>query len=354
MDLDLHYYGTYCLARAAGLNQHAAQTIAYAAQYVDDSVARKFTGDEKGSAFIEVATAHHGTDFFHNLNKEDQRHVWVPFHFIPGDDGDTVEERLVCRKDSVIAREMVSNNVNQMEKPYYLELLGITAHVYADTFAHYGFSGIGSEQNEVKSQTIHLENYVKDKNTKPHGVSRIKGRNLHRAIISSIREYVSGGLGHGAVSGYPDQPYLKWLFEYEHKNEKSIRNNYETFMEGSEKLHKMFCLVAQQSPNFCDSNSKDFNSLRITLETLLSYGDTLSNRIEMWKDAALARRFSDETEEIPIYDPKLWENQKSIFYIEDSTSEILKTNIYRFAQAASYHRYYVLRDLLPKHGLVVI
>ena len=33
----MHYYGTYAIARAAGLRPTDAQIIAYSAQFVDDS-----------------------------------------------------------------------------------------------------------------------------------------------------------------------------------------------------------------------------------------------------------------------------------------------------------------------------
>ena len=37
MNLDYHYYGTYLAAKIAGYNDSDAKTIAYAAQYVDES-----------------------------------------------------------------------------------------------------------------------------------------------------------------------------------------------------------------------------------------------------------------------------------------------------------------------------
>ena len=37
MQQDMHYYGTYAMARAAGLAVKDAKILAYAAQYVDDA-----------------------------------------------------------------------------------------------------------------------------------------------------------------------------------------------------------------------------------------------------------------------------------------------------------------------------
>lgn len=152
MQSDIHYYGVYCLARAAGIKKTSAKTIAYTSQYVDDSSVREITDHEDGSKIISVATAHHATDI-KNIDHDDQRYVWVPFHFLPGGRGESFTEKLLCRKNSPIAKEMVSNCINQYSN-YELELLGITAHVYADTFAHYGFSGVSSRRNRVDGNTL--------------------------------------------------------------------------------------------------------------------------------------------------------------------------------------------------------
>jgi hypothetical protein len=38
MQIDMHYYGVYALARLAGLKPEAARIIATASEYMDDSV----------------------------------------------------------------------------------------------------------------------------------------------------------------------------------------------------------------------------------------------------------------------------------------------------------------------------
>jgi hypothetical protein len=40
MQVDMHYYGTYAMARPAGLTPEASKTIATAAQFVDDNANR--------------------------------------------------------------------------------------------------------------------------------------------------------------------------------------------------------------------------------------------------------------------------------------------------------------------------
>ena len=49
MQLDMHYYGTYAMARAGGLNSDAARIIATSAQFVDDNTAQSHVGFRDGS-----------------------------------------------------------------------------------------------------------------------------------------------------------------------------------------------------------------------------------------------------------------------------------------------------------------
>ena len=103
MQIDMHYYGVYAMARAAGLTREASVRIATASELVDDNAEEEHVEFGDGGRLDLMPTAHHTTDT-ENRNEEMQRKVWVPFHFIPGNRGRTVAERLVCRKDSAIAR----------------------------------------------------------------------------------------------------------------------------------------------------------------------------------------------------------------------------------------------------------
>lgn len=179
MQIDMHYFGTYAMARAAGLTRETCQIIASSAQFVDDNAGDIEVKFKDGARVNAVATAHHTVDI-KNLDPRDQLHVWVPFHFLPGNqraDGKTghrnasYTELLIARMDSPIARELVTRNLKQSNRPFSRELMGMTAHVYADTFSHYGFSGVSSRHNKIINNgwrfedplEPHIEKYVKEK-----------------------------------------------------------------------------------------------------------------------------------------------------------------------------------------------
>ena len=366
MQSDMHYYGVYCLARAAGIKKSSATIIAYASQYIDDSVVREITDHEDGSRVVAVATAHHASDI-KNIDHDDQRYIWVPFHFIPGGKGDSFTEKLLCRKDSPIAREMVQNNIAQNNE-YILELVGITAHVYADTFAHYGFSGVSSRRNRVVGDSLQLlqsssvvKSILGEKISnwfKEYGSQGGLLKNI-RSVMSGAAELATGALGHGGVSIYPDQPYLKWQFEYEYPSGSvskiSKRDNQKTFFEGCTKLYEMLRQFVESHPEHSDETTRiNFDDISTLIKEILAHEGDKFERASLWCKHAKAGSLFGKKETVPVYDPSVWHKQHEEFSKLTNPSEFAKFNIYKFFQAASYHKHYVLRELLTKYGIIVI
>lgn len=126
MQLDMHYYGVFALARAAGLKKEHAETIATASQFVDDNVKKEVIEFQDAARFSIEVTGHHAMNI-KNIDLDDQRQVWVPFHFLPGNEGESYTERLICRKNSKIAQEMVESYLQMSDKPFIVELIGISS-----------------------------------------------------------------------------------------------------------------------------------------------------------------------------------------------------------------------------------
>lgn len=367
MKVDMHYYGTYSLARAAGIKSDAAQIIAYASQYVDNSTARDIDNHKDGGKLIAVPTAHHATDI-RNLSRNDQRYIWIPFHFFPGNIGNSFTEKLVCRKNSPLAREMVKHNLKQKNKSYILELVGITSHVYADTFAHYGFSGVSSRRNRVVSDSIKISRVTAgmEKVLNSHLIDFFDKygdqggllKNI-RSIISFGAELATGALGHGGVSTFPDLPYLKWSFDYEYpemtNNKESKRNNQKTFLEYSKNIHAVYKRFVKANPQYADSDSAvKFKDIKPKLIEIFANVANIEERINLWKDAMRNGEIMNGSEEIPNYELTDWDDVQDEFEELARSSDIVNFSLYRFYQAASFHKHYVLRELLPSYGLAVI
>ena len=383
MQLDMHYYGTYAMARAAGLKQEAARITATSAQFVDDNHAANHVEFGDGVRVDKEATAHHVQNL-KNLYDQDQRQVWVPFHFMPGNEGDTYTEQLKCRKDSPIVREMLDHHLTLSDRAFALQLLGIAAHVYADTFSHYGFSGVSSRGNKVNSGSFRYHEKVEGANEpieklspdmrtyvikKVNGFFKKNGKfggllsNIRSALVEgkgALAEKLSGALGHGAVATLPDRPYLVWSFKYERRDTvagiHSVRNNPETYLEGCRALHNMFKQFIERRTDYDSGDGRDFDTIEPEVRKVLRTQADKDGRIEAWQEAARSGNiFGNGTREtIPEYDGNAW-NEEWEQLNDDSKSHqiMIDLPVWRFYQAASLHRVYVLRDLLPKHELIV-
>lgn len=360
MQTDMHYYGTYVIARAAGLNRNTSLIIAIASQFVDDNADKDSINFRDGGRMDVEATAHH-TLQIKNLDKEDQRQIWVPFHFLPGNEGEDFTERLVCRKDSIIAQKMVKFNLSLADQPYAIPLIGITAHVYADTFSHYGFSGISSRKNKIINDSFQFEEITQEMRTYILKKQALFKENYQKdTIMDNIKswfaETLSGALGHGAAVTFPDRPFLKWRFMYEGDDEMcALRDNPATFLEACEKLHGIFRTFAQQRQDLAEERClKDFASIKEIIFNVLKTQADQEGRIQAWQDIALGGEvIGTGAEEIPAYDGDTWHNQRGNLTRKNDSRVTTQTDIYRFYQAASIHRVNVLRNLLPAHGLVV-
>lgn len=369
MDIDMHYYGTYALARAAGLRSDVALRIATAAEFVDDSTDTEVIPNPQGARFRGESTAHHPTDFAPNNDRDDQLLVWLPFHFLPGNTGDTQTQKLVCRKDSDIAKAMVQHHLDLADRTYAIELLGITAHVYADTFAHYGFSGVSSRANRVIGSSIklvngspltgHLERFF--------GKFGFQGglmKNFRDAITivaSAGAEDTTGALGHGAVATFPDQPYLEWSYDYERVDvvqppTKVERQNANDYMDAAAALYGMFREFARRQTDYADTKGPvDFDDITQAVRTLVTTAGDRPTRVAAWKQALTQGKLCREPDNtLQDYDHQLWRNQTSMLATLETPEMASSIPVYHFYQAAALHQYFVLRDLLPRYGIYLI
>ncbi len=369
MQEDMHYYGTYAMARAAGLRVKQARVVAYAAQFVDDATANNSEQHDDGGMLQAIATAHTNPEAIRNAKRDqtEQRNVWVPFHFFPGNEGDSLSEKLQCRKDGKLARIMVKNNIEHavaVKQEYGLALMGVTAHVYADTFAHYGFSGVSSRLNKVDGTSFEFRvkdetmlAYINNKFTrflKKYSSSFLVEN--WRKVVNELAEHSVAALGHGGVGTYPDRPFLKWRFRYEEGNKDSgWRDNPATYLEGAEKLYLAFREFADKAG--LQHEPVDFARIKSKVSEIIGLEADMKGRIEAWKKAILSQQlFATESREQNAlsYSKQDWEQQKKQFPNLSDSQSVVNQEIYRFHQAAVYHRDYTMKQLLPRHGIVVL
>jgi len=352
MQIDMHMYGVFVLARAAGINYSTAWVIANTSQFVDDSTEDDEVIVSDSYGLLPTMTSHEPIDYQNALHG-DQWKVWVPFHFLPGNESDEGEfvERMVCRKNSKVAQTMIDHTVNPKNKDYWPHLIGVVAHVYADTFSHEGFVGFSHAWNKVKGDTI----IPKPRKKSILRYIAAKFEQFKTRIASQAAELVP--VGHGAVGTYPDRPYLEWEFEYEssvHGENKTVkRNNPQSFLEAAECLYSFFSRFVEASPEDKDpAGEKKWNNIASNVKELIDLEGPKDSRIKKWRKALAEGVFSnnvtDEDKKIQ-YNAVEWEADK----LREHIGEIKDADQFKYIKAANHHRQYVLKELLPQFDLVI-
>lgn len=354
MQLDMHFYGVYALARAAGLDPKTAETVAYASQFVDDAIDDDHVRVSNNRAIVPTITSHKPIDY-KNAIPGDQWKIWIPFHFLPGNDprAGTFVERMVCQADSPPANQMFLDALDIKNKSCWPHLIGIVAHVYADTFAHFGFVGFADPWNRVNDEYIKIINV--DKKSGIFGYIKGKFEEFKTRFLSPLAELIP--VGHGAVATFPDRPYLEWRFKYEThqgKPKHTNRNNTNNFLKACGKLHGFFFKFAvENSGNPNQKPNKPWNKIKDEVRILLELQIPIDERIAAWKNAIAKGVFCQATEADKNikYDEMRWK-PKNVANDRKPDQEITDTNACRFIRAAWRHRDYVLHELLPKLELI--
>jgi hypothetical protein len=353
MQIDFHHAVTYILARLAGFAHGQATTVAYASQYVDNATNKGTIRFDNGSSYDRIASAHEVFDVDSNCRNDEDYRVWVPFHFLPGNAGNRAEEpstapmerRLVCTPDSPLADDMWRECRAASGDSNGLHRLGITAHVYADTFAHQLFTGIRHDINLV-FEIQHIDQNCAD-------------------ILDQCKSLAADmlKLGHGGALTDPDMPFLNW--KYKNSFGQTVpRPNPEIFLHASNRLFSQFVYYLGRDSGLAieardltvinatinsnrssDANARHQQWLSLLKGGAFSFGPLSDQElVELgyaakgpgsWKNAALGTtKDQDSAQEIFHYDPAF------------ETSDWKK-----FHEALKSHQRVVLDGILPNYHL---
>jgi hypothetical protein len=180
VNINYHYFTVKTLARFAGIEEAEAQYIAHFSQQVDDFImstpvavkgnvpdffkqnglAKNITGNIW--MFLPCPT---GFELLSEVSHDYQRHAMVPFHFIPVEPLNTLENRSGFDRSlyrCLTAEDKKASLVNKLMETTVAKAdlknaksimeLGMMLHTYADTYAHNSFSGFHGWENQSKIQ----------------------------------------------------------------------------------------------------------------------------------------------------------------------------------------------------------
>lgn len=350
MQKDMHFWGVYALARAAGIKAEIARTIAHASQFVDDAIVGKQVVVDQQKAILPVVSSHMPTDY-KNASIVDQWQVWVPFHFLPGNQGNSFDERMICQPDSEVANKMKKLIFEKLDTQHLLHLMGILAHAYADTFSHWGFIGLEHGFNQVDQDALKISDkhssnigeYVMDK------VDQLRAR-----FKGAFAEIVP--LGHGPAETLPDRPYLEWQFAYTNRPKFGVqtRNNFEYFCDGCRCLHQLFIDFVKINPEVAQEEApKKWDDIASVVKDILLIEDKMESRIKQWRTKLAQGSFCTVTNDDKNidYNESEWllTSEKGSYSIEALQAH----DAYLFAKAALDYKDMLFRNVFPLVGLLI-
>ena len=361
MQKDFHHATTYVLARLAGFDHPEADVIAYASQYVDDATNTGVIHFTDGSMYEHISSAHKTFDY-KNFDELANHQAWLPFHFLPGNNEanagqnplDTFMDKIVCKPDSPIARDMVAACIHSKNSPHALQRLGITLHVYSDTWSHQGFAGVNHKNNDISK--------LNDEDN-PGNYLAARLKDFFGDAFDDVASKLVGDtlpLGHGAALSYPDRPYLKWSYKDHHKN-KVVRDNAAIFLQAAEKM-----VIAMQRFRLGDANA-DVPGLQATdkarIEALFRNikHEEENARHQAWLDRIATGYFNFPPVNLTYVakGPGSWKHKAlGTIRVADDKSEkfelkpdFLTSHWKLFHDALQVHRFYVIHELLPRYGI---
>lgn len=225
MQLDFHYYATYCAAMIAGHTHEESERIAYSAQFVDCCSRTLLTkvGGPRAAATtqLQLELMDANTD---PIGLQDITRIWASFHFLPGDLAAKREDkcsrrylrkyRLICDTNGELLKDTV-----ELARSRGCEAAGLAMHVLADTWAHRWFAGTPSLAiNNTNYYFYEIvpdgDGYAERKikfNHDPGGtddpVKGIYTNSLYQGDENSIMN-----LGHGRAGHLPDYSYARYKY----------------------------------------------------------------------------------------------------------------------------------------------
>ncbi|MBW1667004.1 MAG: hypothetical protein JRJ66_02905 [Deltaproteobacteria bacterium] len=348
MQIDFHFYTIYALARAAGFIPDNAFTIAYSSQHTDDAKYEHALEFQNGGRFQQVLTAHKFLDLG-ALDKKVCYRIWVPFHFLPGNLGVEFYERMVTRPGSIVAQSLFDELLSSNPRPYLLHRLGIFLHCFADTWSHQNFLGLErADLNDVKRLSV-------------KNLEKASFKSFLRKLKGDILEYAAPKLGHAQAGTIPDEPYREWKYE-NYLGKKFDISNVERSLDAAQNCYQAMLKFLGQFPGFSQNKPMPWHEITGKIRTLFETDTELEGRIKAWKDAISAGEFGPKPEGKDTtldYDDREWFREAVKVEKPSEGDDLYERNPgfenshwKYFHDAGALHRFCVLHEVLPEHGMI--
>ena len=347
MQKDFHFYSIYVLCRCNGMSPENSKKAAYASQHTDDAKYDHALNFENGGRFQQFLSAH---KFIHPdvFSLDTQYQIYVPFHFIPGNQGERFQERMVCRQNSEIAQRMFKEVANLKDRPYQLQRLGIALHVYADTWSHQDFSGLQTELNDVEEIDVLNEDRV--------GIAKV-----FKDFFRDITESLIPQVGHAETATLPDEPYREWSFYHVYQKRTIHRKNWLICQDASRAIYQEIKHFLTQNPGYRTEKSIPWGDIKSVITNLFRQKGALEERCSNWAESINGSGFGFACQPIEknlSYNDREWFRAAVEVEKTDEKEKYYKKDNFHisdwkyFHDAAASHRFFVLKETLSPQGII--
>ncbi|MCT4606091.1 MAG: hypothetical protein N4A64_08325 [Marinisporobacter sp.] len=336
MQIDFHYYTVYTLCRLAGIKDEYSKKIAYSSQQVDDAKYDHVLEFQSGGRFEQQLSAHKFLDLG-VLSKSTSYDIFLPFHFLPGIEGETFYEKLICRQNSKISKEMLKDTLKTLDKPYGLHRLGIALHVYADTWSHQNFHGLFKKENDVDELEL------------------INGLDDSEALIWLKAKFIPA-IGHGQAYIYPDEPYLIWRYiEYNMKEKLTVNNQYRAMDAVYHIYYYLSNEVKRKKPEIYEGIPRKWRIIENKIRQILINRALVDERVKLWQEQ-LKNGFFGFRVQVEYNDREWFKEAVNVIdadkKIYDKNENFYQSDWKYFQDALILHRFHIRNELLPKYGII--
>ncbi len=292
MRVDFHFYTIYALARAAGIKPDDAYIIAYSSQYTDDEARAEAIDFEDGTSFEPHITAH-SLYSLETISPRICKEVWVPFHFVPGNQSDG-DDRMITKPNGDVIQGIIKEFLEGfVSLSYSRHLLGIVLHAYADTWSHQNFMGVMSDKNKV--QEINIEGEPNDF--------------VEKLVTELGGEYLIPKLGHAEAASIPDEPNRKWNYIDYKGTTYPILKNIDRTVLAAQSCYNLILIFLDKSQGLQDKPPLTWQQISAPIFMLFATQGDLEECIQAWKTAISTGKmgFTPESRDIDLkYDEKEW------------------------------------------------
>ena len=357
MQIDFHYYATYCAAYLAGYTHEECLAVCYSAQFADCCTRTLLSTinapESAATTQLQLEMMDARTDV---VGLQDITRIWASFHFLPRDlraepgKGSRIYKakyRLICGPNGDLLVKTV-----ELAKEKSLQAVGLAMHVLADTWAHQYFAGTPSqvinntdywfyelipEGDSFKDRSITFRHNPTEKDDLDKGI--------YTNTVYQFQESSVMSLGHGRAGHLPDYSFMRYKYL-------PAWGDYEVIIKDNPSdYYKAFCQMVY-AMKYLRGEYETFEKERYDTEAVSPYEEEIKSILEkrQLNSCAEWKSFGEKLSgcEIPDFDEERYLSE----YSEAGEEEKNGTFIGHFIAAALKQKSMVTRQIFESGNLL--